>query len=107
MVCLAGPCREECRGIGADAAVLALKGWTKGEGERDEITRTFRFDDFKQAFAFMSAVALKAEQMDHHPEWSNVYNRVEVVLTTHDADGVTTRDLELAGFMDAMAAKFR
>jgi 4a-hydroxytetrahydrobiopterin dehydratase len=84
-----------------------LRGWAKGEGERDEITKAFRFEDFKQAFAFMTATALKAEQMDHHPEWSNVYNKVEVVLTTHDADGVTTRDLELAGFMDALAAKFR
>ena len=91
--------------IGADAALSALRGWSKGDGEREEIRKTFRFDDFKQAFAFMSATALKAEQMDHHPEWFNVYNRVEVVLTTHDADGVTTLDLELAGFMDALAAK--
>ncbi|MCA8900797.1 MAG: 4a-hydroxytetrahydrobiopterin dehydratase [Hyphomonas sp.] len=92
--------------IGADAALKALKGWSKGTSERDEIAKTFRFGDFKQAFAFMTAVALKAEQMDHHPEWFNVYNRVEVVLTTHDADGVTQRDLELAGFMDALAARF-
>jgi len=91
--------------IGADAALAALKGWAKGDGEREEIRKTFRFEDFKQAFAFMSATALKAEQMDHHPEWFNVYNRVEVVLTTHDADGVTTLDLELAGFMDALASK--
>jgi 4a-hydroxytetrahydrobiopterin dehydratase len=91
--------------IGADAALAALKGWSKGDGEREEIRKTFRFEDFKQAFAFMSATALKAEQMDHHPEWFNVYNRVEVVLTTHDADGVTTLDLELAGFMDALASK--
>ena len=91
--------------IGADAALAALKGWTKGEGDRETIEKTFRFEDFKQAFAFMSAVALKAEQMDHHPEWFNVYNRVEVVLTTHDADGITTRDLELAGYMDALAKR--
>jgi len=91
--------------IGADAALAALKGWTKGEGDRETIEKTFRFEDFKQAFAFMSAVALKAEQMDHHPEWFNVYNRVEVTLTTHDADGVTTRDLELAGYMDALAKR--
>ena len=90
--------------IGADAALADLDGWSKGEGDRDEITKTFRFADFKQAFAFMTACALKAEQMDHHPEWFNVYNRVEVVLTTHDADGVTARDIELAGFMDALAA---
>lgn len=91
--------------IGADAALAALKGWSKGDGARDEICKTYRFDDFKQAFAFMSATALKAEQMDHHPEWANVYNRVDVVLTTHDADGVTTQDLELAGFMDALASR--
>ena len=91
--------------IGADAALAALKGWDKGESERDAITKTFKFEDFKQAFAFMSAVALKAEQMDHHPEWFNVYNKVDVLLTTHDADGVTTRDLELAGYMDALAKR--
>ncbi|MEZ5955304.1 MAG: 4a-hydroxytetrahydrobiopterin dehydratase [Hyphomonas sp.] len=91
--------------IGADAALKALRGWSAGEGERDAIIKTFRFADFKDAFAFMTAVAIKAEQMDHHPEWFNVYNRVEVLLTTHDADGVTARDLELAGYMDALAAR--
>lgn len=91
--------------IGAAAALKALKGWTVGEGERDAIAKTYRFADFKSAFAFMSSVALKAEQMDHHPEWFNVYNRVDVILTTHDADGVTQKDLELAGFMDQLAAR--
>ncbi len=91
--------------IGAQAALKALKGWRAAEGERDAITKTYRFADFKMAFAFMSGAALKAEQMDHHPEWFNVYNRVEVILTTHDAGGVTQKDLELAGFMDQLAAK--
>lgn len=91
--------------IGAGAALKALKGWTAAEGERDAIQKTFRFADFKAAFAFMSGAALKAEQMDHHPEWFNVYNRVEVTLTTHDADGVTQKDIELASFMDQLAAK--
>lgn len=91
--------------IGADAAVKALKGWKKAGGERDAIEKTFRFADFKTAFGFMSSTALKAEQMDHHPEWFNVYNRVEVILTTHDADGVTQKDLELAGFMDQLASR--
>ena len=91
--------------IGADAALKALKGWTKADGERDAVFKTFRFADFKTAFAFMSAAALKAEQMDHHPEWFNVYNRVDVMLTTHDADGVTQKDLELAGFMDQLAGR--
>ena len=92
--------------IGADAALEELSGWTKGEGERDTIAKTFRFGDFKQAFAFMTATALKAEQMDHHPEWFNVYNRVEVVLTTHDVDGVSQRDVEMAWFMDETAARY-
>jgi 4a-hydroxytetrahydrobiopterin dehydratase len=69
------------------------------------IHKAYKFADFKTAFAFMSGAALKAEQMDHHPEWFNVYNKVEVTLTTHDADGVTQKDLELAGFMDQLAAR--
>lgn len=91
--------------IGADAAIKALNGWKIAEGERDAISKAYRFADFKTAFAFMSATALKAEQMDHHPEWFNVYNKVDVILTTHDADGVTQKDLELAGFMDQLAAR--
>jgi 4a-hydroxytetrahydrobiopterin dehydratase len=91
--------------IGAAAALKALKGWHATEGERDVITKSYRFADFKSAFAFMSGAALKAEQMDHHPEWFNVYNRVDVTLTTHDAGGVTQKDLELAGFMDQLAAR--
>lgn len=90
--------------IGAQAALAGLPGWRAAEGARDAIARTFRFDDFNAAFAFMTRVALKAETLDHHPEWSNVYNRVEVLLTTHDADGVTALDVELAGFMDKAAA---
>lgn len=91
--------------LGADAATQALTGWTKVEGERDAIEKTYKFDDFKTAWGFMSSAALKAEQMDHHPEWFNVYNKVEVTLTTHDADGVTALDIELANFMDALAGK--
>ncbi len=89
--------------IGAAAAVARLRGWEVAKG-RDAITRSFRFDDFKAAFAFMTRVALKAEQMDHHPEWFNVYNEVDVLLATHDANGVTEKDVELASFMDAVAA---
>jgi 4a-hydroxytetrahydrobiopterin dehydratase len=91
--------------IGADSALAKLSGWSAIEGDRDAIEKTFKFADFKTAFGFMSSCALKAEQMDHHPEWFNVYNRVEVILTTHDADGVTELDVELAGFMDALAAQ--
>lgn len=91
--------------IGAEAALTKLSGWTVKADDRDAIEKTFKFADFKTAFGFMSSCALKAEQMDHHPEWFNVYNRVEVTLTTHDADGVTALDVELAAFMDELAAK--
>lgn len=91
--------------VGAQSAVAALKGWEVLSGDRDAIVKTFKFPDFKTAFGFMSSCALKAEQMDHHPEWFNVYNRVEVVLTTHDADGVTELDIQLATFMDELSPK--
>lgn len=87
---------------GAAAALGKLSGWRAVEG-RDAIAKQFRFADFNAAFGFMTRVALKADRMDHHPEWSNVYNRVDVVLTTHDAGGVTAKDIELAAFMDEAA----
>ena len=85
--------------IGADKALLQLPGWRAAQG-RDAIQRSLSFADFSAAFGFMTRVALAAEAMDHHPEWSNVYDRVEVVLTTHDAGGVTGMDVELARVMD-------
>lgn len=88
--------------IGAEAAVARLNGWRAVEG-RDAITKQFRFKDFNAAFGFMARVALNAEKQDHHPEWTNVYNRVEVTLSTHDAEGVTDRDVALAHFMDQAA----
>ncbi len=88
--------------IGARAALAQLEGWAAAEG-RDAIVKTFRFDGFNAAFGWMARVALKAETMDHHPEWSNVYDRVEVLLATHDAGGVTDKDVALARFMDAAA----
>lgn len=91
--------------IGAAAGVAQLAGWSQTSGDRDAIEKQFKFADFKMAWGFMSACALKAEAMDHHPEWSNVYNKVDVTLTTHDANGVTALDVELAGFMDALADK--
>ena len=84
------------------AAMADLTGWAEVDG-RDAISKTFTFKDFNQAFGFMSRVALKAEAMNHHPEWFNVWNRVEVTLSTHDAGGLTELDVELAGFMDAAA----
>jgi 4a-hydroxytetrahydrobiopterin dehydratase len=88
--------------VGAQAAVETLSGWAAA-GERDAIVKSFRFADFNAAFGFMSRVALLAEKLDHHPEWSNVYNRVEVLLATHDADGVTELDITMARFMDEAA----
>src|SRR5262249_31077339 len=84
------------------SALQGLPGWAEVEG-RDAITRTFVFGDFNEGFGFMSRVALVAEKHDHHPEWRNVYKTVEVVLSTHDAGGVTHRDVELARAMNAIA----
>jgi 4a-hydroxytetrahydrobiopterin dehydratase len=80
--------------------------WTREE-KRDAITREFVFPDFNRAFAFMTQVALAAEKADHHPEWSNVYNKVRVTLSTHDAGGVTQKDLDLARFIDAAYARLK
>ena len=79
----------------------ALPGWALVEG-RDAIRRGFRFRDFSEAWGFMARVALLAEAQDHHPEWSNTYNRVEILLTTHDAGGLSERDLRLARAIDAL-----
>lgn len=88
--------------IGAQAALSQLTGWSAVSG-RDAIQKSFKFKDFGQAFGFMAQVAVAAEKADHHPEWFNVYNRVDVVLATHDADGVTERDVAMAKVMDAAA----
>ncbi len=83
-------------------ALAGLEGWQEATG-REAIVKTFRFPDFNAAFAWMTRVALMAEKLDHHPEWFNVYNRVEVTLSTHDAGGLTELDLRLARFMDLAA----
>jgi 4a-hydroxytetrahydrobiopterin dehydratase len=88
--------------IGAPAALSQLSGWAAAP-DKDAIGKTYLFADFNAAFGFMTRVALKADKLDHHPEWFNVYNRVEVVLTTHDAGGVSALDVTLAKFMDAIA----
>ena len=85
-------------------ALATLSGWSEMDG-RDAICRTFTFKDFGEAFGFMSRVALAAEKRDHHPEWRNVYKTVEVVLATHDAGGLTTKDIELARVMNAIAGE--
>jgi len=88
---------EEERG----AALAELSAWSLAR-EGKAIERTFQFDDFVRAFGFMSSVAILAEKQDHHPEWFNVYNRVEVTLTTHDANGLSQRDVTLAKAIDAL-----
>jgi 4a-hydroxytetrahydrobiopterin dehydratase len=82
--------------------LATLKGWSEVKG-RDAIQKSFKFADFNQAWGFMARVALAAEKADHHPEWSNVYNRVEIVLSTHDAGGLSEKDVNLAQFIDKLA----
>jgi 4a-hydroxytetrahydrobiopterin dehydratase len=93
---------EKLVGPARAAALATLKGWTEVSG-RDAITRTFEFKDFNQAFGFMTRAALAAEKADHHPEWFNVYKKVEVTLSTHDAGGLTQKDIALAATMDRLA----
>jgi 4a-hydroxytetrahydrobiopterin dehydratase len=83
-------------------ALAEHQGWALADG-REAIARTFRFANFVEAFAFMTKVALVAEKMDHHPEWTNVYNRVAITLSTHEAGGLTMRDVELAAAIDRIA----
>lgn len=90
--------------IDATEALKGLPLWRKADDVRPAIARSLVFADFNAAFGFMTRVALLADKVDHHPEWSNVYNRVEVLLTTHDAGGVTDRDLNMARFIDEAAA---
>ena len=85
-----------------DGLPATLTEWKLVEG-RDAITRTFRFKDFSEAWGFMARVALLAEAQDHHPEWFNVWNRVEITLSTHDAGGLSARDVRLAQSIDAIA----
>lgn len=88
--------------IPLDEALAQLPGWV-GASDPEAVCKTFRFKDFSAAFGFITRAAMKAEQRDHHPEWSNIYNRVEVRLTTHDAGGVTALDVEFARFFDSIA----
>jgi 4a-hydroxytetrahydrobiopterin dehydratase len=87
-----------------EEALAALPGWTFDAG-RDAIARSLRFRDFGEAFGFMTRVALEAEKADHHPEWSNVWNRVDILLTTHSAGGLTARDVALALRIEAILAQ--
>ena len=93
---------QKLTGESRKAALAKLSGWKETEG-RDAIKKTFTFRDFNQAFGFMTRAALVAEKLDHHPEWFNVYKTVEVTLSTHDAGGLTERDIKLAEAMDRLA----
>lgn len=95
---------EKLEGEARTAELMNLEGWDEVEG-RDAIHKVLQFKDFNEAFAFMTRVALVAEKMDHHPEWFNVYNKVDVTLATHDAGGVTMRDIKLAHFIDRAAGQ--
>ena len=90
--------------IGAGPACRSLREWRPAEG-RDAILRSLKFRSFAEAFGFMAEIALVAEKLDHHPEWSNVYNRVEILLATHESGGVTERDVRLAEAIDKAAGK--
>ena len=89
--------------VDVEEALTGLPLWSRAEDPRPALSRTLIFNDFNAAFGFMTRVALLADKMDHHPEWSNVYNRVSVVLTTHDAGGVTGLDIKMARFIDEAA----
>ena len=93
---------EKLEGAARQAALDELTEWTALD-DRDAISRTFRLKTFNEAFGFMTRAALKAEKMNHHPEWFNVYNRIEVILTTHDCGGLSELDVTLAKFMDKAA----
>ena len=95
---LMGERREEC--------ISKLNGWTEDE-DRDAISKSFRLKNFNEAFAFMTQIALEAERMDHHPEWSNVYNIVNITLSSHDVGGVSERDYHLATFIEAANKNFK
>ncbi|CCQ75388.1 4a-hydroxytetrahydrobiopterin dehydratase [Magnetospira sp. QH-2] len=89
-------------GSARETALAGLPGWTDVPG-RNAMTKSFKFADFNAAFGFMTRVALAAEKANHHPEWFNVYNRVEVILSTHDSGGVTDKDIALAQFMESVS----
>lgn len=93
---------DKLTGDARKTALASLKDWKEVPG-RDAIQKSFKFADFNEAWGFMTRVALAAEKADHHPEWSNVYNRVEIVLSTHDAGGLSEKDIALAKVIDSAA----
>jgi 4a-hydroxytetrahydrobiopterin dehydratase len=93
---------ERLTGAARHAALLELHGWSEVD-DRDAIRKSYHFSNFSEAWGFLSRIALAAEKMDHHPEIFNVYNRVEIILSTHDADGLSERDVQLAHIIDELA----
>ncbi|WP_422031207.1 4a-hydroxytetrahydrobiopterin dehydratase [Reyranella sp.] len=93
---------DKLTGRARSKALASIKGWKKVRG-RDAIQKSFKFSDFNEAWGFMTRVAMAAEKADHHPEWSNVYNKVEIVLSTHDAGGLSEKDVALAKIIDSLA----
>ena len=85
-------------------AIKKLKGWQLVKG-RNAVTKTFQFKNFNAAFSWMTAIAMHAEKLDHHPEWSNTYNKIHVILSTHDSEGVTELDIEMATIMNKLYIK--
>ena len=92
---------DKLTGKALEEAMANLQGW-KPSGSHTAIAKSFKFADFNEAWGFMTRVAMAAEKADHHPEWSNVYNKVEITLSTHDSGGVTGKDIDLAKFIDRL-----
>ena len=86
--------------ITTEEVLLQLNSWSIENSKRDAITKEFKFSNFKRAFSFMTSIALKAEEIGHHPEWFNVYNKVKITLTTHDVEGLSDKDIMLGQFID-------
>ena len=86
--------------ITTEEVLLQLNSWSTENGKREAITKEFKFANFKKAFSFMTSIALKAEEIGHHPEWFNVYNKVIITLTTHDVEGLSDKDIMLGQFID-------
>ena len=89
----------ECK-LNFEDVLKILKSWNVSNDGREAITKEFKFSDFKSAFSFMTIVALKAEELGHHPEWFNVYNKVSITLTTHDVKGMSEKDVKLGKYID-------
>ncbi len=91
--------------IKQEEVLSKLNSWEKTKDQREAIIKEFKFSDFKDAFSFMTVIALKAEEIGHHPEWFNVYNKVVITLTTHDVNGLSEKDITLGAFIDSQYKK--